>query len=49
MFNFWQIAKKSINLYLRMTALFIMKFDLDRIKTVGGVAFGDVHPHMVLC
>ncbi len=34
-----------------MTALFIIKFGSeasDWIKTVGGVAFGNLEPHMVL-
>ena len=35
----WQIAKISITLYSPMTAVFIIKFGPDRMKTVGGVAF----------
>ncbi len=29
-----------------MTALFIIKFGSDRIKTVGRVAFWNFHPHV---
>ena len=39
MFNFWQIAKNIHTLYTLMTALFIIKFGSDWIKSVGGVAF----------
>ncbi len=31
-----------------MTTVFIIKFDPDRIKTVGEVAFCNFQPHMVL-
>ena len=43
-----QIAKISIILYSPMTAVFIIKFGPDRMKTVGGVAFCNFQPHMVL-
>ena len=38
-FYFWQIAKISITLHSPVTALFILKFGSDRIKTLGGVTF----------
>ncbi len=30
-----------------MTALFIIKFGSDRIKTIDGVAFRNIQPHLV--
>ena len=38
-FNFRQIAKISISLYTLITALFVMKFRPEPMKTVGGVTF----------
>ncbi len=32
-----------------MTALFVIKFGSDEIKTVGGVAIWNFQPHMILC
>ena len=37
------------NFYSSMTAVFIIKFGPYRITTVGGVAFWNFQPHMVLC
>ncbi len=48
-FKFWQIAKISITVYFPMTALLIIKFGSNQMKTVGGVAFWNFQPHMVLC
>ncbi len=32
-----------------MTALFIIKFGSEQMKTVGGVAFWNLQSHMILC
>ncbi len=48
-FKFWQIAKISKFLYSPVTAVFIIKFGPDRMKTVGGLALWNFQPHMVLC
>ncbi len=46
---FWQIPKISITVYTPiMTAVFIITFGLDQMKTVGGVAFCKFQPHMAL-
>ncbi len=47
--NFWQITPKIVTLYSILIALFIIKFGSDRIKSVGGVAFLNRQPHIVLC
>ena len=47
-FNRWHIGKTFITLYFHIAALLIMKFGSDWIKSVGGVAFWNFQPHMVL-
>ena len=45
---FLQITKTFIILHSFMIALFIITSGSDRRTTVGGVAFGNFQPHMVL-
>ena len=48
-FLIWgQSDKISITLYSPMTAVFILKFGLDRMKNVRGVAFCNFQRHRVL-
>ena len=43
-FNVWQIVKIPITLYSPTTAVFIVKFGPDQMKTVRGVVFWNFQP-----